>query len=205
MMINKKISLVLGSVVIVVSVLIAVIQYNNARADRAAFTSGEPNQETVPSYGSESGTPNNATNGTLNSAQIRQAGDEIEDEYEDESEGADDGYGGTVNTAPARTAVPAVPAAANAPSPNAQVSPTPSAGRYTIAQVATHNKRSDCWATVNGAVYDFTAWIAGHPGGQDAIISMCGKDGSAAFNSQHGGQSNPMAALANFKIGTFVR
>src|SRR6185503_18872617 len=59
---------------------------------------------------------------------------------------------------------------------------------YTLATVATHNSQSSCWTTISGKVYDLTTWIGQHPGGEQAIISICGKDGTSAFLGQHGGQ-----------------
>jgi hypothetical protein len=38
-----------------------------------------------------------------------------------------------------------------------------------------------------------------------AILSLCGKDGTVAFNAQHGGQGRPETELASFKIGTLVQ
>ncbi len=72
---------------------------------------------------------------------------------------------------------------------------------YSSAQVATHNSQASCWTSINGGVYDVTAWILKHPGGSRAILSLCGKDGSSAFNDQHGGERRPEAELASFKIG----
>ena len=73
---------------------------------------------------------------------------------------------------------------------------------YTLAQVALHANATSCWSAVNGGVYDLTAWIGQHPGGKQAILSICGKDGSAAFNDQHSGQRRPANELASFKIAT---
>ena len=72
---------------------------------------------------------------------------------------------------------------------------------YTLAQVAVHKDASSCWSAVNGNVYDLSSWIAKHPGGEKAILSICGKDGSAAFNGQHEGQEKQADVLATFKIG----
>ncbi len=72
---------------------------------------------------------------------------------------------------------------------------------YTISDVAMHKTQSDCWTIVNGDVYDVTSWIAKHPGGAKAIISMCGVDASQSFSNQHGGQKRPASELASFKIG----
>ena len=76
---------------------------------------------------------------------------------------------------------------------------------YSMTEVATHNNKSDCWTTINGGVYNVTSWISQHPGGEQAIIGLCGIDGSGAFNGQHGGQSRPESELATFKIGTLKK
>ncbi|MDB5254355.1 MAG: Soluble cytochrome b558 [Parcubacteria group bacterium] len=76
---------------------------------------------------------------------------------------------------------------------------------YTINTVATHSTPTSCWTTISGSVYDVTSWISKHPGGADAIISLCGKDGTAAFTQVHGGQPRPANELAGFKIGTLSK
>lgn len=75
-------------------------------------------------------------------------------------------------------------------------------GEYSLADVAKHGTESDCWAAINGGVYNLTTWIPRHPGGKQAIIGLCGKDGSAAFNDQHGSGAQQQAILATFKVGT---
>lgn len=79
--------------------------------------------------------------------------------------------------------------------------PAPAPTSFTMVQVQMHNSKSDCWSVVNGKVYNLTSWIGQHPGGKSAILSMCGKDGSAGFNDQHGGQSRPANELDGFFIG----
>jgi len=74
-------------------------------------------------------------------------------------------------------------------------------GEYSLTDVAMHATASDCWAIINGGVYDLTSWIPRHPGGEGAIEGLCGKDGSAAFNAQHGGAAQQAAILATMKIG----
>jgi cytochrome b involved in lipid metabolism len=70
-----------------------------------------------------------------------------------------------------------------------------------MAQVATHAGRSSCWTAIEGQVYDLTQWIGEHPGVQQAILGLCGKDGTAEFDYQHGGQSRPARELASFLLG----
>jgi cytochrome b involved in lipid metabolism len=87
--------------------------------------------------------------------------------------------------------------------PNGQADSATSSIRaaYTLTQIAVHKDASSCWAAINGNVYDLTAWIPPHPGGSDAILGLCGKDGSDAFNAQHSGNSKVERILASFKIG----
>jgi cytochrome b involved in lipid metabolism len=76
---------------------------------------------------------------------------------------------------------------------------------YTLAEVAEHNSGTSCWTAINGGVYDVTTWINQHPGGPEHILALCGTDGSAAFNGQHGGEARPAAELATFKIGMLAQ
>ena len=73
---------------------------------------------------------------------------------------------------------------------------------YSMAEVATANTKSKCWTVISGKVYNLTDWITQHPGGEGAILSICGKDGTTAFNAQHGGQGRPAQELTTFLIGT---
>jgi cytochrome b involved in lipid metabolism len=76
---------------------------------------------------------------------------------------------------------------------------------YTLADVAKHKSSSSCWTAINGNVYDVTTWINQHPGGPQAILSLCGTDGSSAFNGQHGTQRRPNTELASFLIGSLAQ
>ena len=98
------------------------------------------------------------------------------------------------------------PAASPSPS-SASVTktPSPTAGGITMAQVAAHASASSCWSVVRGNVYDLTNWIGKHPGGEKAILQLCGKDGTALFTGQHGGQTQPESTLASFKIGVLAK
>ncbi len=79
-------------------------------------------------------------------------------------------------------------------------SPAPVSSGITMAQVAQHNSRTSCWAAINGFVYDLTSWIPKHPGGEQAILGLCGTDGTATFTGKHGGNSKVLTVLAGFKI-----
>ena len=76
---------------------------------------------------------------------------------------------------------------------------------FTITQVATHNSEADCYSAINGNVYDLTAFITKHPGGDRNILRICGLDGSSLFDRQHGGDAKPERILAGFEIGTLIQ
>ena len=88
---------------------------------------------------------------------------------------------------------------------NTQTTGTDTSSSYTMSDVQQHKDGTSCWTAINGNVYDVTKWINQHPGGADAILSLCGTDGSSAFNDQHGGQRRPESELASFKIGTLSK
>ncbi|MEN9710137.1 MAG: hypothetical protein RL441_129, partial [Actinomycetota bacterium] len=78
------------------------------------------------------------------------------------------------------------------------VSTTP----YTMAQVATHNKSSDCWTVVGTNVYNVTALVNSHSGGSGTITPNCGKDGTANYNGQHGGKTSILNTMnSTYQIG----
>lgn len=89
---------------------------------------------------------------------------------------------------------------------NTTQNPTPTNSTvYNSQNVSKHNRASDCWSIVSGNVYDLTSWIARHPGGQSAIISMCGVDSTSSFMDQHGGQGRPEYELAKYLLGPLVK
>lgn len=73
---------------------------------------------------------------------------------------------------------------------------------YTMEEVSTRKDASSCLTVIRGTVYDVTAWIEKHPGGDKNILRLCGLDGTAAFEKKHGGQEKPENALKGFEVGT---
>lgn len=117
--------------------------------------------------------------------------------------GTDMNQGNTVVNVPVSTGTTTpVTVTTNPPkTPTPSPAPTPKPGTFTLAQVATRNTESNCYSAINGVVYDLTAWINKHPGGSREILRICGKDGSSAFNGQHGGDAKPEQILAGFEVG----
>jgi cytochrome b involved in lipid metabolism len=90
---------------------------------------------------------------------------------------------------------------ATTPTPTASATPTTTSNALTLARVKANNTASSCWSIINGNVYNLTSWISNHPGGKSAITSLCGIDGTSAFNSQHRNESRPESRLATYLLG----
>ena len=78
---------------------------------------------------------------------------------------------------------------------------TPGVTKYTLTDVASHDNTASCYSVVSGSVYDLTLFVSKHEGGSSPILSMCGKDGTDAFMTQHKGAAKIMRTLSRFKIG----
>ena len=76
---------------------------------------------------------------------------------------------------------------------------------FSMSVVGAHNTAASCYTAINGSVYDLTAWIPLHPGGQTAIKGLCGIDGTSAFSAQHGGAQKQADILAGYKIGVLAQ
>lgn len=106
-----------------------------------------------------------------------------------------------------KTAIPTIKSTATPSStirPTATPTPTSTpAGpvTFTLAQIAQHSNKSSCWSTIENKVYDLTTWISQHPGGEQNILSICGKDGTSAFTAQHDHRQQQQNILAGFLIG----
>jgi len=87
------------------------------------------------------------------------------------------------------------------PSAGASVAPA----SYTMAQVSANKSAAKCWSVISGNVYDLTAWINSHPGGEGSIISLCGSDGTQDFLAMHRGKSKPESRLKSFLLGPLAK
>jgi cytochrome b involved in lipid metabolism len=80
---------------------------------------------------------------------------------------------------------------------------TAATGSYTLAQIAVHNKQTDCWVGVLGNVYDLTTFMTTHSGGSAVIIPLCGTDGTSTFWGKHSASASAkQGVLSAYLKGT---
>ncbi|MGB2580488.1 MAG: cytochrome b5-like heme/steroid binding domain-containing protein [Minisyncoccia bacterium] len=75
--------------------------------------------------------------------------------------------------------------------------------KFTTTGVAKHSSENDCWVIINEKVYDLTAYIPMHPGGQSEIINRCGGDATIPFNRERKhSNAGVQAELAYYMLGS---
>jgi cytochrome b involved in lipid metabolism len=72
-------------------------------------------------------------------------------------------------------------------------------GRFSVKEIAQHNKRDDCWFIIEDKVYDVTSFVDKHPGG-DILLSHAGMEATDIFDAFHADATSKM--LINYEIGT---
>lgn len=71
---------------------------------------------------------------------------------------------------------------------------------YTAEEIARHNHNEDLWLVIHGSVYNLTKFYKEHPGGEEVLLQLAGKNGSKCFDSI--GHSDEAIMLRDtFKIG----
>ncbi|ETO08597.1 hypothetical protein RFI_28790 [Reticulomyxa filosa] len=55
---------------------------------------------------------------------------------------------------------------------------------YSLAEVAKHCTKDDCWIVIQGYVFEVTEYIPYHPGGEH-ILKAAGKDGTTYYTNIH--------------------
>ena len=56
---------------------------------------------------------------------------------------------------------------------------------FSLADVAAHNSKEDCWIVVHGSVYDVTQFRTEHPGGASMLDTVAGTDATEYFEELH--------------------
>lgn len=74
---------------------------------------------------------------------------------------------------------------------------------YTEEDVASHKSANSCWVTCHGKVYDVTAFMPDHPGGDDLILDHAGTDVGNIMKdeSSHDHSDSAYEMLEEYVIG----
>ena len=75
---------------------------------------------------------------------------------------------------------------------------------FIISEVSSHNSKESCYTIIDSKVYNLTEWIGKHPGGENAILKICGLDGTLIFRAQHDNNPKQVNQLEEFFIGNLV-
>ncbi|KVH90963.1 cytochrome b5-like [Cynara cardunculus var. scolymus] len=71
---------------------------------------------------------------------------------------------------------------------------------FDLADVFVHNNDKDCWVIINARVYDVTNFLNDHPGGNDVLLAVAGKNASEEFEEAgHGSAARLM--LDEYYVG----
>lgn len=71
-------------------------------------------------------------------------------------------------------------------------------GPYGASSLAAHDSEDDCWAIIHGKIYDLTLFE--HTGPMGPVHDICGQDGTAAFDSRHGGRPELLNNITHLVI-----
>lgn len=74
------------------------------------------------------------------------------------------------------------------------------AATVTKEQIGAHKTLKDLWILIHGKVYNVTSFAEDHPGGEDILLDMVGKDCGADFDEiNHSDGAKDM--LKDFYVG----
>jgi len=74
------------------------------------------------------------------------------------------------------------------------------AGSFTYAEVAAHSSLKDIYVVIHEKVFDITKFIDEHPGGEEVLLDVGGKDATDAFEDV-GHSPDALAILTGLQIG----
>lgn len=74
--------------------------------------------------------------------------------------------------------------------------------KITKEELSKHDKTSDVWIAIDNNVYDISAYVAKHPGGEESIMRYAGKDATDVFYQIH--EKFHLNSLKNNIVGKLV-
>uniref|UniRef100_A0A1B0DF80 Uncharacterized protein n=1 Tax=Phlebotomus papatasi TaxID=29031 RepID=A0A1B0DF80_PHLPP len=72
--------------------------------------------------------------------------------------------------------------------------------KYTMVEVEKHNQRKNLWIVINKGVYDISKFQKEHPGGEEILMDVAGKDASEEFEDV-GHSNSARKEMLKYKIG----
>ncbi|RDL37187.1 Cytochrome b5 [Venustampulla echinocandica] len=75
---------------------------------------------------------------------------------------------------------------------------------FTYADVASHASKKDLYVVIHDKVYDSTAFVDEHPGGEEVLLDVGGQDATEAFEDV-GHSDEAREILADLLVGTLKR
>lgn len=71
---------------------------------------------------------------------------------------------------------------------------------YTLKEVSEKNNRNSIWLIIHNNVYDVTKFLNEHPGGEEVLLELAGKDATENFEDV-GHSSDARELMKQYKIG----
>lgn len=69
-----------------------------------------------------------------------------------------------------------------------------------MQEASEHNSAGDCWVVIAGKVYDVSSYLEDHPGGDDVLLEVTGKDATDEFEDA-GHSKSARELMESFFVG----
>lgn len=74
---------------------------------------------------------------------------------------------------------------------------------YSLADVKSHNTNKSTWLVIHNNIYDVTAFLNEHPGGEEVLLEQAGKEATEAFEDV-GHSTDARELMAKYKVGELI-
>ncbi|KAG5884485.1 hypothetical protein JTB14_001280 [Gonioctena quinquepunctata] len=75
--------------------------------------------------------------------------------------------------------------------------------QYSTQEIKDHNDNKSTWLVIHNTVYDVTAFLNEHPGGEEVLLEQAGKDASEAFEDV-GHSSDARELMSKYIVGELI-